>query len=141
MSTDPDKLRDGSLAAYSAAGHDIIMLIGPWVGSIGGFVDRSGGYTGPSLSGLNCSSLTNQAEALAKRCVMPDQIIRAALARKEAFALEFLALLKANHATGFGTDWETSCASLSPHPFSSGRISATRARSPACCLPALPPRL
>ena len=104
----PDKLQDGSLAAYAAAGHDIILLIGPWVGSVGGFVDRSGGYTGPTHSGLNCSSLTTQAVALAKHCVLPDQIILAALARKEAFAKEFLALLKANRATGFGTDWETS---------------------------------
>ena len=75
----PDKLRDGSLAAYAAAGHDIILLVGPWVGSVGGFVDRSGGYAGPTQEGLNCSSLTTQKEAVAKNCVMPDQIIRAAL--------------------------------------------------------------
>ena len=48
------------------------------------------------------------AEAKAKRCVLPDQIVRAALARKEAFAAEVLAALKASGATGFSTDWETS---------------------------------
>ena len=104
----PDKLNDSSLTAYATAGHDIILDIGPWIGSIGGFVDRSGGYTGPTQEGLNCSSLTTQKEALAKHCVFPDQIIRAALARKEAFAIEVLALLKENKATGFGVDWETS---------------------------------
>ena len=103
----PDKLLDGSLSAYATAGHDIILDIGPWVGTVGGFVDRSGGYAGPTLAGLNCSSLTTQKEAAEKNCVTPDSIIRAALARKEAFAAEFLALLKESGATGFGTDWET----------------------------------
>ena len=104
----PDKLHDGSLDAYAAAGLEIILDVGPWVGSAGGFVDRSGGYTGPALEGLNCSSLVMQAEALAKHCVLPDQIIRAALARKEAFAADMLAVLVRYKATGFSTDWETS---------------------------------
>ena len=46
----PDKLLDRSLDAYAAAGHDIVLNVGPWVGSLGGFVDRSGGYTGPVKS-------------------------------------------------------------------------------------------
>ena len=104
----PDKLLDGSLDAYAAAGHEIVLDVGPWVGSSGGFVDRSGGYAGPALQGLNCSSLTSEKEAAAKHCVLPDQIIRAALARKEAFAAELLAVLSNSKATGFTTDWETS---------------------------------
>jgi hypothetical protein len=59
----PDKLLDGSLDAYAAAGHEVILAVGPWVGSLGGFVDRSGGYKGLALQGLNCSSLTSEKEA------------------------------------------------------------------------------
>jgi hypothetical protein len=48
------------------------------------------------LEGLNCSALTTDKQAAAKHCVLPDQIIRAALGRKEDFASELLAFLIAN---------------------------------------------
>lgn len=55
-----------------------------------GFADRSGGYTGPALEGINCSSITPEGTAEAKHCLTPDRLIRAALARKEIFAAEVL---------------------------------------------------
>lgn len=73
-----------------------------------GFADRSGGYTGPALEGINCSSITPEGTAEAKHCLTPDRLIRAALARKEIFAAEVLQHLTANRATGFATDWEDS---------------------------------
>ncbi len=100
---------------YSDMGLEVILSIGPWVGSpegtggvYGGFVDRSGGYTGPALQGINCSSITPEEKAEAERCVSPDRLIRAALKRKEAFATSVLRELAASHATGFATDWEDS---------------------------------
>jgi hypothetical protein len=113
----PDKLlaHSPSLGAYADRGLEVILSIGPWVGGLagtgggyGGFVDRSGGYTGPALEGINCSSITPEGTAVLKRCLTPDRLVRAALHRKEAFAAEVLQHLSANQASGFATDWEDS---------------------------------
>jgi hypothetical protein len=83
-----DKLHPNSLAAYADKVLEVIVDIAP--------------------SGINCSALTTQRAAEAKHCVMPDALIQAALARKEAFAQEVLQQLIAVRATGFAIDWEDS---------------------------------
>ena len=105
----PDLIKNKSLLPYAERNIETIVSLFPWTGGLHkGDYAASGGYRGPPNQGLNCTTSVakNRTDPRSRYCVTPDMIVRAALARKEAFALELGQLLKHAHASGFSLDWE-----------------------------------
>ena len=99
----------GALKPFADKGLETVVSVFPWVGGMSpGDYSASGGYRGPSNQGLNCTTAVakNVTDPRSQYCVTPDMLVRAALARKEEFALELGQLLKQVGASGFSLDWE-----------------------------------
>ena len=105
----PDLERTAALKPYADRGIETIVSMFPWIGSLAkGDFGAAGGYRGPSNAGLNCTTslAKNTSDPRSRTCVTPDDLVRAAFARKERFAAELVEALQPLYADGISLDWE-----------------------------------